>query len=371
MPVSSAVMTDSPALHVLHIVGSDAFAGTERHVLGLVTELRELGCEGELACPRAATVLRRRAAAAGVPVRPILAALRGEADIVHAHDGRSAVVGSVRAALCRTALVRTQHFVRPASAARPGWRGDSSLLAHRLINSRLDGYVCVSRAAAEAARERRDTGGAALVVIPPGVRLASAEQAEHARTKRTQAVQPLVVTAGRLERERRIDILLDAIPLVRRGFPDCRFLIAGAGKAEEELKSRARELGLESAIEWTGWLPEIAPVLAQGHVYVNTWPAEGFGMATAEAMGFAVPVIVTDTGASPELIEDKISGRVVEALNPRVLANTICELLGDPCCAAAIGAKARELACRRYSFRSTALSTLDFYEQLPRVRRER
>jgi glycosyltransferase involved in cell wall biosynthesis len=356
---------------VLHVVGSDAFAGTERHVLGLVTELRQLGCEAQLACPRAARVLRREAAAAGVPVRPILGAMRGEDDILHAHDGRSAVVGSLRAALGRAALVRTQHFVRPASAARPGWRGDSSLLAHRLINSRLDGYVCVSIAAAEAARERRDTADAALVVIPPGVRLASAEQAEKARTERVQAAQPVVVTAGRLERERRIDVLLESIPLVRRGFPDCRFVIAGAGNAEAELKSRARELGLESTIEWTGWLPEIAPVLAKAHVYVNTWPAEGFGMATAEAMGYALPVIVTDTGASPELVEDKISGRVVEALNPRVLAGTICDLLGDRTRAAAIGAAARERASRRYSFQSSAVSMLDFYEQLPRISRER
>jgi glycosyltransferase involved in cell wall biosynthesis len=356
---------------VLHIVGSDAFAGTERHVLGLVTELRQCGCEAELACPRTASTLRREAAAAGVPLRPILAGAPGEADIVHTHDGRSAVVGSIRAALGRAALVRTQHFVRPASAARPGWRGDSSLVAHRLINSRLDGYVCVSDAAARAAQERRDVAGAALVVIPPGVRVASAREAEQARTARAQATAPVVVTAGRLEQERRIDVLLDAIPLVRVNFPDCRFVIAGTGKAEAELKSRARELGVDSAIDWTGWLAEIAPVLVHAHVYINTWPTEGFGMATAEAMGYALPAIVTDTGASPELIEDNVSGRVVEGLNPQVLARTICELLADPIRAAAIGDAARERAARRYSFRTTAASTLAFYEQLPCIRRER
>jgi glycosyltransferase involved in cell wall biosynthesis len=244
------------------------------------------------------------------------------------------------------------------------------LLAHRLINRRLDGYVCVSEAAAEAAKERRDTNGAALVVIPSGVRLASAERAEQARTERAHAARPVVVTSGRLERERRIDVLLDAIPVVRRGFPDCRFVIAGAGKAEGELHSHAAQLGVAGAVDWMGWLPEIAPVLAQGHVYVNTWPAEGFGMATAEAMGYALPVIVTDTGAGPELVEDMISGRIVKGLNPLALAGAICDLLGDPIRAAAIGAAARERASRQYSFRSTALSTLEFYEHLPRIRRE-
>jgi glycosyltransferase involved in cell wall biosynthesis len=367
---SQATRDRNDSLRVLHIVASDGFAGTERHVLGLVSELRQLGCEAELACPRGASVLRREASTAGIPLLAILSTELSDLDIVHAHDGRSAVVGSVHATLGRAALVRTQHFIRPASAARPGWRGESSLLAHRLINRRLDGYVCVSEAAAEAAKERRDTNGAALVVIPSGVRLASAEHAEQARTERANAARPVVVTSGRLERERRIDILLDAIPLVRRGFPHCRFVIAGTGKAEGELQSHAQQLGIAGAIDWTGWLPEIAPVLAQGHVYVNTWPAEGFGMATAEAMGYALPVIVTDTGAGPELVEDRISGRVVSGLNPLALADAICELLGDPIRAAAMGAAARERASRQYSFRSTAVSTLEFYEHLPRIRRE-
>lgn len=358
-------------LRVLHVVRSTAFAGTERHVLELVSELRAAGCEADLTCPRAAQMLRREATAAGVPLRPILGEFRGDADIVHVHDGRSAVLGLGLAVLERAALVRTQHFVRPASAARPGWRGHTSLLAHRLINGRLDGYVCVSDAAAGAARERRDAVGAALAVIPSGVRLASDVDAERARVARADAASPVVVTAGRLERERRIDVLLDAIRLVRYSFPSCRFVVAGAGHAEAELKSQGRALGLETAIDWTGWLPEIGPILAQGHVYVNTWPNEGFGMATAEAMGYGLPVIVTDTGASPELIEDGISGMVVKAVDPPALASKICELLSDRGRAERIGAAARARASNRYSFRSTAASMLDFYEQLPRVRRER
>jgi glycosyltransferase involved in cell wall biosynthesis len=357
-------------LRVLHIVGSNAFAGTERHVLGLVAALREAGCDASLACPRTANVLRREADAASVPVVSVFGEMQ-KVDIVHVHDGRSAVVGYARAALGRAALVRTQHFVHPASATRPGWRGESSQAAHRLINRRLDGYVCVSAAAAQAARERRDTADAAQAVIPPGVQLASDEDAAQAVTGRAQAVYPVVVTAGRLEPERRIDVLIESIPLVQHGFPDCRFVIAGTGTADAELKSRARELDVDSAIDWTGWLSEIDPVLAEGHVYVNTWPEEGFGMATAEAMGYALPVIVTDTGASPELVEDQISGRIVHALDPRALAGTICELLSDRGRAAAIGAAARERASRRYSFHSTAEAMLDFYEQLSRIRQER
>jgi glycosyltransferase involved in cell wall biosynthesis len=316
-------------------------------------------------------VLRGAAAAGGVPVYGLVESARRKSDIVHVHDGRSAVIGLVHATLGRTALLRTQHFVRPASQERQGWSRAASMMAHRRINGRLDGYICVSVAAATAAQQRRDAGRAPLRVIPPGARLASDEQVGEAILDRAQAAQPGVATAGRLESERRMDVLIDAIPIVRRAFPGCRFLIAGAGNAEHELKSRARALALEGVIDWTGWLPDTAPVLAGSHVYVNTWPSEGFGMATAEAMGYSLPVVVTDTGASPELVEDSRTGTVVEALSPAALASAICDLLQDRRRATEMGAAARERAVRLYSFGSTAQSTLEFYEQLPRLNRGR
>lgn len=358
-------------LSVLHLVGSDKFAGTERHVLGLMGELRALGCEVELACPRRAGLLRREAAEMDFTVRSMVGVARSKPDIIHIHDGAAAVVGWLLARRGQAALVRTQHFVSPASATRTGVLGLASRLVHRRLNRRLDGYVCVSEAAARAARNRRDASGAQVAVIPPGVHLASAEQVAQATTGRARSASPIVASAGRLELERRFDVLLEAIPIVLQTFPDCRFVIAGRGKAAAELRARAAAVRADAAVEWTGWLPDISPVLSQAHVYVNTWPDEGFGMATAEAMGYGLPVIVADSGASPELIEDKISGRVVPALSTAALAATICELLGDRPRAAAIGVAARERALARYSARATGVSMLAFYRQLPSIAGDR
>lgn len=357
-------------LSVLHLVGSDRFAGTERHVLGLMAELRTLRCEVELSCPRRARLLRREAANMDFTVHSMVGAARSKPDIIHIHDGAGAIVGWLLARRRHAALVRTQHFVSPASATRPGVRGLVSRLVHRRLNRRLDGYVCVSEAAARAARDRRDASGATVAVIPPGVHLASSGQVAQATIGRRSA-SPVVASAGRLELERRFDVLLEAIPSVLQTFSDCRFVIAGRGKAAAELRARAAALSANGTVEWTGWLPDISPVLTQAHVYVNTWPAEGFGMATAEAMGYGLPVIVTDSGASPELIEDGISGRIVPALSPGALAATICELLGDRPRAAAMGVAARERALARYSARATGVSMLAFYRQLPSIAGDR
>ncbi|MGB9184641.1 MAG: glycosyltransferase family 4 protein [Solirubrobacteraceae bacterium] len=360
--------SEATGLRVLHILGSNAFAGTERHALHLVMELRELGCAAELVCRPSAASLRTEARASRVPVHPVVrgAGIRRPA-IVHVHDGRSAILGLLLARTARALFVRTQHFVRPASVEREGWRRSSSVMLHRSLNRRLDGYIAVSQAVADAARKRRDTDGVPTAVIPPGIRLAADHVVAMSRAGREQSRFPIVTSVGRLEAERRFDVLIEAIPRVLRAVPDCRFVIAGSGSAEADLKRRARELGAADAVTWTGWLPEIAPVLRESHVYVNTWPWEGFGMATAEAMGFALPVIAASSGASIELVKDGVTGRLVPPEDPVALAVTICELVRDLPQAAAMGAAGRARAVSAYSVRQTAVSTLAFYQRLPRL----
>jgi len=374
-----AAATDSPGadrrLRVVHVVCGTAFAGTEKHVLALATQLRQLGCDAEIACPRSSVELRTQASRSAVPLRPLRPSrgwARADApDVVHVHDGRSAVIGAAMAATAGAALVRTQHFVRPASAERAGLRGRLSVGVHRLINRRLDGYICVSAAAARAARNRRDATRARSVVIPPGVAIPSSTQVEEAVAARSAAPHPVILSAGRLEPERRFDVLLDAIPTVLRSVPDCEFLIAGAGSAETDLKAQVGSLGVEKSVRWTGWLPDLAPALAGAHIYVNPWPWEGFGMATAEAMGFALPVVAINSGASPELVEDGVSGRLVEPDDPAALAAALVELLADRDRGAALGLAGRGRALSRYSVPATAESTLALYRQIPRVSLER
>jgi glycosyltransferase involved in cell wall biosynthesis len=353
---------------VLHIVGGTALAGTERHVLALAADLRMLGYQAEIACPQDATELRAAAEAAAVPVRSVLGLVgRDVPNVVHVHDGRSALVGSGVALVAGAALVRTQHFVKPASAERTGWRGQLSVGLHRVLNRRLDGYICVSAAAAEAAYARRDVARVPTVVIPPGVGIPSSGQVDAASQARSAAIPQVVLSAGRLEPERRFDVLLDAIPNVLGTVPNCEFVIAGAGSAETDLRARARALGVEEHVKWTGWLSDLAPVMARACIYVNTWPSEGFGMATAEAMGFGLAVIAANSGASPELVEDHVTGRLVEPVDPADLGAALIELLSDRGRVAAMGAAGRERALTRYSVRATSEATLAFYAQLPRV----
>ena len=282
---------------VLHAVSSDALAGTERHVLGLLSELRRLECDARLLCRPFTRVLRAEARRRGIPTATLRDLTRGSG-ILHVHDGRAALLLTPVTAGGARCVVRTQHFVYPASEHRAGGAGWLSLRAHRAINKRLDGYVAVSEEALAAARSRGEVGNVPVAVIAPGIALPDEAALLRARTTRARSTQHVVVTAGRLEPERRFDVLVRAIPAVIERFPGTRFVIAGSGACERDLQTLASDLGVGASIKWTGWLAGIEGVLAEAHIYVNPLPKEGFGMATAEAMAFEVPPIVTSSGAS-------------------------------------------------------------------------
>jgi len=361
---SSIAGDEIHAVRVLHIVTSSALAGIERHVLRTVIELRKLGCLAEIACPRSAIDLRAQAAAAGVPVYPPIRLRRtARPAIIHVHDGRAAVIGSALVALRGARLVRTQHFVVPAAVTRAGWRRDISMALHRRINRRVEAYVAVSRAALEASLSRREIDADKAVVIAPGVGLPPVESVNRAKLLREAATCPLVASVGRLEPERRFDVFVDAMPLVRRRVGDCRFLIVGAGSQELGLKRRAHDLGVDDALTWSGWLADPAPSYMGGHAYINTAPMEGFGMALAEAMSFALPVVTTKSGASSELVDDGASGYLIPPGDPAALAEAICSLVTSPARAATMGERGREISAR-YSYERTARQTLELYRSI-------
>lgn len=370
-------MAGDRELRVLHVVTAATFSGIERHVMHLSRALMDMGCAAELACPPSAVRLRAEAHAAGIPVRPpascaermwlAAVARRMSAsafDVVHVHDGRAAVLGVVLAPLARAGLVRTQHFLRPASTERSGWRRGSSLAVHRLVNHRLAGYVAISQAVAEAARLRQETAGAELVVIAPAIMLPDAVAVESARVRRSELPSPVVVFAGRLVRERRLDVLLRAIPLVRAELPDCRFVIAGIGEDEAELRQLSAELGVEPAITWTGWVDDAYALLSGAHVYVNTWSQEGFGMAMAEAMALTLPVVAVEAGANGELVQDRVTGRLVAPDDPGALAAALVELLADRAVAEHWGNAARRSVLARFGAPRTAEATLALYRRV-------
>lgn len=170
-----------------------------------------------------------------------------------------------------------------------------------------------------------------VTIIPPGVDLARFFPSESAGRS------PLVMYVGRLERTSRwkgVDQLLDAMATVRLTHPEARLELVGSGDAIPMLRSRARRLGITGAVTFAGARKAHGLVEAYRRasvvVLASQTEAESFGMVLLEAMACGTPVIGTEVGGIPYLIDSDVNGIVVRSNDPPALVRAIGRILADP-----------------------------------------
>ena len=129
--------------------------------------------------------------------------------------------------------------------------------------------------------------------------------------------------------------LLEAFAEVRRAAGAGVVLVwVGAGPLRRELEARVRRLGLEDSVVFTGYLPESdkVPMLNLADVFVFPSLLEGFPLAPQEAMSCGKPVVAFRVASLPEMVEDGVSGFLVEANERAAFADRVLLLLRDPRC---------------------------------------
>jgi glycosyltransferase involved in cell wall biosynthesis len=171
-------------------------------------------------------------------------------------------------------------------------------------------------------------------IFPPGKELGE-ESAQGTISANHRAVR--VGFLGRFVREKGIDILLDAIPLVLRQFPDAKFVLAGefervaGGTVYDEIKPQLERLGTN--IELPGRLDDAQLGAFYRSLDVFVLPSvnayEAFGMVQIEAMRAGVPVVAADRRGMRVPIQVTGNGRLVPQGNPGALAAAISSLLAQ------------------------------------------
>ncbi len=110
----------------------------------------------------------------------------------------------------------------------------------------------------------------------------------------------LVVVAARLETQKDIPTLLDAMALL----PECSLAIAGDGPLRGVLEARAARLNLGERVRFLGRIQDVPGLLARADIYVQPSLYEGFPRATGEAIAAGLPVVVSDGPGFAELVGD-------------------------------------------------------------------
>jgi glycosyltransferase involved in cell wall biosynthesis len=159
-----------------------------------------------------------------------------------------------------------------------------------------------------------------------------------------------VVTVANLRAEKGHDVLIDAAVEVLRRMPAAHFDLVGAGPLLSSLRARAAARGVSGAFSFLGHQDDVAARLGEADMFALPSRSEAFPNAVLEAMAAGLPIVATNVGGIPELIEDGRTGLLVPPEDPMALADRLCRLMADPSLGARLGAAARADVDGRYSF---------------------
>lgn len=155
--------------------------------------------------------------------------------------------------------------------------------------------------------------------------------------------EKVILAAGRFAPGKQFDQLIQAFSIVNDKFPDWRLRLYGHGSEEAKLRSQATRLGLESAVEFVGTVPDLALEFPKGGIFALASRMEGQSLVIMEAAAAGVPTVAYDCPVGPaELIDHGKSGLLVPINDVSLLAEALQQLMVDPAMRASMGAAAKE-----------------------------
>jgi glycosyltransferase involved in cell wall biosynthesis len=360
-PLDRSPLPGRDRVRVVEILATGTNGGAQEHVLSLMRRLDSSRYDASVVSLSAGSAVRKLQRAGfsvlvidepddAIAVGALTAHLADiRPDIVHTHMYRADVVGTKAAIALGNAGHRRPYIVSTVHSSRVRSASDRGTL--RALTPEMDQLIAVSKAIErKLADEHRD--GAPIRLIYNGVDLARYDHQEPCCTLRDDfGMEPgsqLVGVVARLEPEKGHQTLIDAWPIVLRDVPDAYLLVVGEGSRRDYLEARARANRVAHRVVFTGRRDDVPAVTAALDVAVLPSHREAQGLSILEAMALSRPVVASDVGGIPEMIEDGVTGLLVPHDQPDKLAAAIVRLLTDHALADTIARQAHDLVHDRF-----------------------
>jgi glycogen synthase len=257
-------------------------------------------------------------------------------DVVHCHDWLVAVAGDHLANRFRCPLAVTIHATE--YGRHQGWV-DKHPQSHihgieRWITNRAERVIACSAYMREHIADIYGLEEQRIAVIPNGIDPSELVPVDDLDTLRARFAAPderLVLLVGRLVYEKGFQLALEALPGLIERVGGVRFIVAGSGTAEQELRDQASRLGLDEHGTFLGWIGDdvlhslyrIADLTVVPSIY------EPFGLVALEAMASGCPCLVADTGGLREVVPNDDVGLRFHSRDPESLGQMAERLLTD------------------------------------------
>lgn len=292
-------------------------------------------------------------------------------DVVHAHDWLVTHPAIALAEAARVPLVGTIHATE--AGRHSGW------LSHPLnqqvhsvewwLANRSDALITCSRAMRAEVAHLFDVEAAEIHVIHNGIEertwQVSQDEIDEARARHTADGAPLLLFFGRLEWEKGVQDLLDALPGIRRHHPGTRLVVAGKGRHLEPLIEQARKLRIRRSVDFVGHLSDrdLRAILAGADAVVLPSRYEPFGIVALEAAAAKAPLVASTAGGLGEVVVDGETGLAFIPGDVPALTTAVRAVLDDRPAAARRAATAQARLAADFDWARIAEATAEVYRR--------
>jgi glycosyltransferase involved in cell wall biosynthesis len=178
----------------------------------------------------------------------------------------------------------------------------------------------------------------------------------------------VILYSGRMTEKKGVQHLLKAFVLASRKSPELALVYCGRGDLEPELRTMSQEMGLGGKVFFAGPIPhlELPPYYAMCDVLAVPSTYENLGLAPLEAMSTGKPVVASDTGGLPEIVENMKTGLLVPPGDPQALAEALLTITQDEGLAFSLGSAGRKAVLERFTLDRCAEATIGVYRSVLR-----
>jgi len=345
---------------LVYIIDNLKLSGAQVHLFNLVKGITEIGYndievislseEGEIAdwiaqygievCKYNMKSIRKPIFFAEM-ARLVMYLLKKKPDIVHTYLDTANVFG-VLAAKC-AGVKRIMTSRRDLGVFRT--RQMEILIG--MISNRVEKVVCVCKMAAKESIRREKLHGNNIKVVYNGIAVDNFKIVE----KNIDVDSPVFCNVAVPDRKEKGHAdLIDAFALVLQSKPKAKLRLVGDGCLLPQLKERAHDLKIAEHIDFFGKSLDIPAVMKDVTSFVIPSHSEGISNALLEAMAMGIPAVATNVGGNAEVVDDSVTGILVEARNPEAIAQGMLKLVNNPETLVKMGIASRERVMTAFSY---------------------
>lgn len=307
-------------------------------------------------------------------IYPLIKILKSEQpDVVHTHSSLTARIAAKFVKDCK--IVFTRHSIFPLTA----WQ--KSLPSKWITKTTNEIFSDKIIAVAEAAKENLIESGSnpeKIDVVLNGVEKIEATTLDEKKTLKEKLKikddEHVIGIVARLEKVKGHDTFLEAAKkIIDEEKIKAKFLILGTGSEENNLKSKAKELGIEKNVIFTGFINNVKDYLNIFDVQVNcSYGTEATSLALLEGMSLGIPAVVTDYGGNPGVITNGENGYIVPIKSPKDTADLIVRILTNEDLKKYMNRRSIELYEEKFTIQKYTENIERIYEEMssePQIKR--